>query len=88
MYQVIVSRTFQKQFNNLSKEMQDRIRKALKELEKDPINPRSGADIKPLQETDPQKHRMRIGEYRLIYLCDGTKVMLIELFVRSRGYRE
>jgi mRNA-degrading endonuclease RelE of RelBE toxin-antitoxin system len=88
MFQVLVSRTFQKQFDSLSNDMKKRIRKGMRELERDPINPRSGADIKPLQDTDPPKHRLRIGEYRLVYYFNGTKVMLIELFVRGRGYRE
>ena len=87
MIPVLVSHTFQKQFNNLTNDMKGRIRKALKELEKDPINPRSGADIKPLQDTDPPKHRLRVGEYRVIYHYDGTRVMVIELFARGRGYR-
>lgn len=87
MFQVLVSRTFQKQFDDLPKDMKKRIRKALKELEKDPINPRTGADIKSLQDTDPPKHRMRVGDYRIIYCIDGIKVMVIEIFSRGRGYR-
>ncbi len=88
MFSILVSRTFQKQFKNASKDVQKRIKKGLKELEKDPFNPRPGADIRSLKDTVPQKHRMRIGEYRLIYHVDGTKIMLIDLFIRSRGYRE
>ena len=88
MYQVFLSRTFQKQYKKLSKDMQKRIKKSLKELEKDPISPRSGADIKPLEDTDPQKHRIRVGDYRLIYRIEGTEVKVIEIFIRSRGYRE
>ena len=79
MFQVLVSHTFQKQFNDLSKDMQKRIRKALNELGRDPINPRSGVDIKPLQDTNPQKHRIRVGEYRLIYRIEGTKIKMIEI---------
>ncbi len=88
MYQVFVSRTFQKEFNNVSKDMQKRIKKGLKELEKDPFNHRSGADIKLVKDTDPQKHRLRVGDYRLIYRVEGVKVKMIEMFIRGRGYRE
>ena len=88
MYQVLVSRTFQKQYKKLSKDMQNRIKKSLKELEEDPISPRSGADIKLLEDTDPLKHRIRVGEYRLIYRIEGTEVKMIEIFIRGRGYRE
>ena len=88
MYQVLVSDTFQKQYNTVSKEMQKRIKKGLKELEKDPFNPRSGADIKPVKDTNPQKHRLRVGEYRLIYRVEGPKIKMVELFLRGRGYRD
>jgi mRNA interferase RelE/StbE len=68
--------------------MQKRIKKGLKELEIDPINSRSGADIKQLKDTDPPKHRMRIGEYRIIYHIEDKTVKVIEIFTRSRGYRD
>jgi mRNA-degrading endonuclease RelE of RelBE toxin-antitoxin system len=88
MFPVLVSRTFQKQFDDLPMDMQKRVRVGLKELEKDPINPRSGADNKPLRDTEPIKHRLRIGDYRLIYHFDGSKIMVIEIFIRGRGYRK
>ena len=86
MYSVIVSHTFQKQFHSLQKQMQKRIRDALKELEIDPTQPRSGADIKPLKSTKPQKHRLRVGDHRIIYMIKGDTVYVIEVFRRSRGY--
>ncbi|MCK5773077.1 MAG: type II toxin-antitoxin system RelE/ParE family toxin [Thermoplasmata archaeon] len=88
MFRILVSRTFQKQFGDLPENMQKRIRNGLNELERDPFNSRSGADIKSLKDTDPPKHRMRIGEYRLIYHVDDLTVMLIEIFIRGRGHRE
>jgi len=88
MYNVLISRTFQKQYNKLAKDMQKRIRKSLKELEKDPLVPRSGADIKPIEDTHPQKHRIRVGEYRMIYRIEGNEVKMIEIFIRGRGYRD
>jgi len=88
MYQVLVSATFQKQFDRLPLDAIKRIRKALKELEKDPIDPRPGADIKQLKDTDPPKHRLRIGEYRVIYLVEKNHVKVIDVFIRCRGHRE
>jgi mRNA-degrading endonuclease RelE of RelBE toxin-antitoxin system len=86
MYSVIVSRTFQKQFHSLQKQLQKRIRNALKESETNPNQPRSGADIKPLISTKPQKHRLRVGDHRIIYMIEGNTVYVIEVFRRSRGY--
>ncbi len=88
MFQVMLSRTFQKQFKALSKDMQKRVRAGLRELEKDPFDPRPNANIKPLKDTTPQKHRLRISEYRIIYFVEGNIVKVIELFKRGRGYRK
>lgn len=88
MFNVLVSRTFQKQFNELDKKMQKRIKAALKELKNDPIKPRSGADIQSLSGTKPQKHRMRVGYYRIVFLIDKKTVKVIEMFKRGRGYRK
>jgi len=50
--------------------------------------PRSKADIRQLNDTDPQKYRIRTGEYRVICYIDGKFVKLIEVFIRGRGKRE
>lgn len=88
MYTVIVSRTFQKQFYSLQDKLQEKIKNAMKELEINPNRPREGADIKPLKKTKPQKHRLRVGDYRIIYLIEGDTVYVIEVFKRGRGYSE
>jgi len=67
VYTVFVSRTFQKSFHELLKNTQDRIRKYLQELKEDPVTSRPHCDIKVLQDTDPKKYRLRIGDYRIIY---------------------
>ncbi len=87
MYPVLISRTFQKQFRNLPPSMQDRVRAALEHLRDDPFEPRSGADLKPVKNTTPQKYRLRVGEYRIIYAVSDDEVRCIEVFKRGRGYR-
>ncbi len=86
MFEVIVSKTFQKQFYSLSNDEQKRIRLGLIVLEEDPFNTRSGADIKSLQQTVPKKYRLRIGELRIIYSIRNGKVLIIEVFRRGQGY--
>jgi len=88
MFQVLASRTFQKQFNDIPNRLHNRIRKGLKELESDPYTPRSNADIKQLNDTNPLKYRIKIGEYMVIYYIEGKVVKIIEIFIRGRGYRE
>ena len=90
MFNILVSRTFQKQFKTLPKSMQKRVITALAELEDNPFEPRSGANINELKNTKPQKYRIRIGDYRIVYLVliDKNIVKVIEIFQRGRGYRK
>ncbi|MCK4614017.1 MAG: type II toxin-antitoxin system RelE/ParE family toxin [Thermoplasmata archaeon] len=66
---------------------QSRIKSALTALEVDPFTPRSGAHIKPLSGTTPMKYRIRIGDYRVVYVVEEQVVKVIEVFTRGRGYR-
>jgi mRNA-degrading endonuclease RelE of RelBE toxin-antitoxin system len=86
MFEIIVSKTFQKQFHSLSDDDQKRILQGLPSLAKDPFTSRSGADIKLLQQTLPKKYRLRIGELRIIYSIRDKKIQIIEVFRRGQGY--
>jgi mRNA-degrading endonuclease RelE of RelBE toxin-antitoxin system len=88
MYSIFVSRTFEKQFHSLTVDVQRRIRLALNALQEDPINPRAGADIRALTDTNPRKYRLRVGSYRIIYTIEKTRIRVIEVFSRGKGYRE
>ena len=85
-YTVLVTRTFQKSFYELPKNTQDRLRKHLQELKEDPVTPRPHCDIKALQDTNPRKYRLRVGDYRIIYLIEKQNVNVIELIKREVGY--
>jgi len=85
-YTVLVSRTFQKSFKKLPKTTQEKIKKHLHELKEDPLTSRPHCDIKILQETDPKKHRLRIGDYRIIYCIDKNQIKVIEIIKRKIGY--
>ena len=86
MYRVLVSRTFQKQFQKLDNAMKKRVRKGLTQLEEDPKTSRAKADIKVLEGTEPAKRRLRVGDYRVIYVVEKKTVKVIEIFHRGRGY--
>ncbi len=88
MNSVLVSGTFQRQFRALPASVKRRVRAALKQLEDDPVTKRPKVDIKALRDTSPPKHRLRVGDYRIIYRVDGKVVRVIEVFRRGRGYRE
>ena len=88
MFEILISLTFQKQFHTLDRSMQKRVKKALSELEDDPFKPRSGANIKELKNTKPQKHRIRVGDDRIVYIVEKKTIKIIEIFQRGRRYRE
>ena len=85
-YKVLVSRTFQKKFYQLQKNIQNLIKKTLKELEKDPYTTRPKCDIKLLKDTRPKKYRLRIGDYRVIYVINQKEIKIIDLLKREAGY--
>jgi len=59
-------------------EEQQRVRQGLTALGEDPFTPRSGADIKPIQQTVPKKYRLRIGEFRIIYSIEKERSWLLK----------
>lgn len=86
MYRVLVSKTFQREFHAIPAEVQARIRNALNRLEQDPLTSRPHADITPLRDTHPKKYRIRVGDYRVVYVIEGNDVMVLDLFHRRHGY--
>ena len=86
VYKVLVSRTFQKKFYQLQRNTQNSIRKILKELEQDPYTSRSNCDIKSLKDTQPKKYRLKIGDYRIIYIIERKEIKVIDLLKREIGY--
>lgn len=86
MYRVLISRTFQKQFHRLPTATQERIRLSIAGLGEDPYRPCPGTDIKPLRHTAPQKFRLRVGDYRVIYAVEDDTVRVIEVMTRGREY--
>ncbi|MHB8585989.1 MAG: type II toxin-antitoxin system RelE family toxin [Thermoplasmatota archaeon] len=84
-YRVLVSATFAKQLKALPNDVQRRVRGGLVALGTDPLTPRPRADIKDLKATEPRKHRLRNGAYRIIYRVEGGDVKVIEIFSRGRG---
>ncbi len=87
MPRVLVSRAFQRSFDVLDDDTKARVREGLDALAEDPRSSRSGADIKRLSNTDPVKHRLRVGSWRIVYRIDEDAVRVLDLFQRGRGYR-
>lgn len=81
MYQVTIRSKAEKRFARLPKNLQKKITKKLKQLEKDPFQ--AGLDIKKLAGTQ-KSYRLRVGELRVIYQLDTS---LKEIFVVDIDFR-
>lgn len=85
-YVVLVSRTFQHKYQQLPNALRNQIKKSLVELKENPFTFRSKCDIKLLKDTHPKKYRLRVGDYRIIYIIIKKEVRVIDLLKRELGY--
>ena len=86
-FRVTVSETATRQLKTLPKEVRRRVVRGVEVLRENPFRPRPKADILRIEGTEPEKYRLRIGEYRAIYPVLDDDVKVIEVFARGRGYR-
>lgn len=88
--QVLIHHKAQEFYSKLPVKIQNKIKLALQELEKDPLTPRPKADIKKLSGTRGRKHayRIRTGDYRIVYDVEDKKVYVTLIFHRGKGYQE
>jgi mRNA interferase RelE/StbE len=66
--------------------MRTKVVKKLRELEKDPYRSRPKVDIKKLKGPNKDYYRLRIGNYRAIYVIKGNKIMIAKILPRSKAY--
>jgi len=85
-YRVLVSRTFQQKFNQIQKNFQNKIKLSLDEIQKDPYQTRPNCDVKSLKDTKPTKYRLRVGNYRIIFIVTNNEIKVIDLLKRETGY--
>jgi mRNA interferase RelE/StbE len=89
-YEVRLHREVVKALSRMSPELRSRIIRALRSLQKDPFQSRSGADIARLSGTKGRQDlfRLRVGDYRAIYAVEDNIVYVTDLFHREKGYGE
>ena len=85
-FEVLLSETARRQLKNLPPDTQDHIKLSLAELKNDPYRPRPKADIKRLKGPKRDYYRLRIGNYRAIYVIDEYKVKVAKILPRSKAY--
>jgi len=85
-YRLKVSNRFKKELKKLDKEDIHTIKESLDNLLKDPFA--SNENIIPIvDQKNPQMYRMRIGNYRIIYIVQDDEVRVGIIFDRKKGYK-
>jgi len=85
-YKLKVSNRFKKELKKLDKEDIHTIKEALDNLLKDPFA--GNDDIIPIvDQKNPQMYRMRVGNYRIIYIVQDDEVRAGIIFDRKKGYK-
>jgi mRNA-degrading endonuclease RelE of RelBE toxin-antitoxin system len=85
-YEVLLSETARRQLLDLPLDVADRIKRALSQLVEDPFRPRPRVDIKRLKGPKRDYLRLRIGDFRTIYVVDGRRVLVAKVLPRSKAY--
>ncbi len=76
MFKIFFHKKAQKSYNKIGKETIKKFNKAIENLK---INPYVGNDIKKLKGKLAGKHRLRIGNLRVVYRVErGENIILIE----------
>ena len=85
-YNVLLSETARRQLKKMDDNLQNRIKNTLFMLKEDPFRSRPKANIKKIVGHKRIYYRIRIGDYRAVYVVDGKNVKVAKIFHRSIGY--
>ncbi len=79
-FEVILAPAIQRDLRKLSKEMSSRILENMQELKRNPYP--NGDKIKKIA-TSKGEYRLRVGDYRVIYRIEGSKVVALRVVDRK-----
>ncbi|MCK4319762.1 type II toxin-antitoxin system RelE/ParE family toxin [Candidatus Micrarchaeota archaeon] len=86
-WKILISEKARKEFYSLDEIMQKRIKNSFHELKKNPFQKRSRADIKKIKGSfNPEFYRLRVGNYRLVYVVTEKEVKITSIVHREKGY--
>ncbi len=85
LYQVLIDERVEKDLEKVPKHVVEKFLRLLDEFEKNPIRPRSGFDVKPMEGYPSNTYRLRIGKYRILYAVDNENKNVRITSVQHRG---
>ena len=88
-FEVLIDERVEKDLEKVPKYIVLKFIKLLDEFETDPIRPRSGFDLKPMEGYPRNTYRLRIGDYRVLYAVDHEvrKVRITSVQHRGDAYK-
>ena len=84
-YEVLVDERVEKDLEKIPKYVVEKFLRLLDEFEKNPIQPRSGFDVKLMEGYPCNTYRLRIGKYRILYTVDNENKKVRITSVQHRG---
>ncbi len=84
-YEVLIDERVEKDLEKIPKYIVEKLLRLLDEFEKNPIRPRSGFDVKPMEGYPDNTYRLRIGKYRVLYAVDNDNKKVRITTVQHRG---
>ena len=81
-YTIIIARRFLKDLKKLSRQDQLRVRRALENLQADPLKGRR------VKSTETGQYRWRVGDLRIRYDIEGRQIQLLRVIKREDAYRK
>ena len=87
-YDVLLSESAVRFLQRVDSKTAARIKNGLRGLVENPFQNRPKADIKQLVGSfEPVLHRLRVGNYRIIYAIGRSEVKVTEIIARGKGYK-
>lgn len=84
-YEVLIDERVEKDLEKVPKYVVEKFLRLLDEFEKNPVRPRSGFDVKPMEGYPDNSYRLRIGKYRVLYSVDNDSRKVRITSVQHRG---
>ena len=86
-YEILLSETARRQLKALPPKLMRQVKASQVMLKEDPFKSRSRVDIKKLRGPNREYYRIRIGNYRAMYVVERKKVKVAKILPRSRAYK-
>lgn len=88
-YEILIDERIEKDLDKVPNHIVKKFVKLLDEFEKNPVQPRSGFDVKPMEGYPSNTYRLRIGKYRVLYAVDNNtkKVRITSIQHRGDAYK-